>query len=64
LDWSGERAASLGRTWVRLDCMADNHGLRDYYTQAGFDEHGEIDATFPDPVGTLRLQRYEKRVVA
>lgn len=63
LDWTGERAAALGRTRVRLDCMTDNQFLRDYYSEAGFEEHGEIEATFPPPVGTLRLQRYEKRVV-
>jgi len=64
LDWAGERAVALGRTWVRLDCMADNRYLRGYYVQAGFEERGEIEATFPDPVGPLRLQRYEKRVTA
>jgi ribosomal protein S18 acetylase RimI-like enzyme len=63
LDWAGERARSLGRTHVRLDCMRDNRFLRDYYTQAGFEERGEIEAMFPAPVGLLRLQRYEKRVV-
>lgn len=64
LDWAGTRAASLGRTRVRLDCLVDNAFLRDYYAQAGYEEHGEIEAAFPAPVGTLRLQRYEKRVVA
>lgn len=44
--------------------MADNRYLRGYYVQAGFEERGEIEATFPDPVGPLRLQRYEKRVTA
>jgi len=62
LDWAGERAVRLGRTFVRLDCVSDNYFLRDYYTLSGFDEHGEVEATFPAPVGTLRLQRYEKRV--
>jgi ribosomal protein S18 acetylase RimI-like enzyme len=62
LDWAGARAASLGRQYVRLDCVTDNGFLRDYYTQAGFEERGEIDARFPPPVGALRLRRYEKRV--
>ena len=62
LDWAGEKAVRLGRTFVRLDCVSDNYFLRDYYTLSGFDEHGEVEATFPAPVGTLRLQRYEKRV--
>lgn len=62
LDWAGDRASSLGRRCVRLDCVADNAFLRDYYTQAGFEDRGDIDAQFPAPVGTLRLRRYEKSI--
>jgi len=60
LEWAGKRAASLGRRYVRLDCITDNTFLRDYYTRAGFVERGEIEAHFPAPVGSLRLRRYEK----
>jgi GNAT superfamily N-acetyltransferase len=60
LEWAGHRASSLGRRRVRLDCVASNTFLCDYYTQGGFVDRGEIDAKFPDPVGTLRLQRYER----
>jgi ribosomal protein S18 acetylase RimI-like enzyme len=62
LDWASARAASLGRKHVRLDCVMDNDFLRDYYTQAGFEDRGEIETQFPPPVGALRLRRYEKRV--
>lgn len=62
LEWTAARAASLGRRYVRLDCMSDNCFLRDYYRQAGFAERGEIDARFPEPIGTLRLLRYEKQI--
>lgn len=62
LDWAADRATSLGKRYVRLDCMADNQFLAGYYVGAGFDERGVIDAPFPEPVGTLRLRRYEKRV--
>lgn len=62
LTWAEERATALGRQYVRLDCLADNDVLRRYYDQAGFVERGEIEAHFPDPVGTLQLRRYEKRV--
>jgi len=62
LEWVEARAASLGRMCVRLDCVTDNKFLRDYYVQAGFEERGEIEVRFPDPVGTLRLQRFEKRI--
>jgi putative acetyltransferase len=64
LQWAAERARSLGRPYVRLDCMADNQVLAGYYARAGFDERGEIDAQYPAPVGTLRLKRYEKRARA
>jgi ribosomal protein S18 acetylase RimI-like enzyme len=62
LRWAEDRAASLGRRYVRLDCLSDNHFLNQYYRHAGFEERGEIDALFPAPVGTLRLRRYEKPV--
>lgn len=62
LDWAADRAASLGRAWVRLDCVSDNGFLHHYYMRAGFEERGEMEAPFPAPVGTLRLRRYEKRV--
>ena len=62
LEWADHRAASLGRRCVRLDCVAGNAFLRDYYTQAGFADRGEVDAQYPAPVGTLRLRRYEKQI--
>lgn len=62
LEWASHRASSLGRRCVRLDCVADNAFLRDYYTQAGFVDRGEIDAQYPAPVGALRLRRYEKKI--
>jgi GNAT superfamily N-acetyltransferase len=62
LEWASQRASALGRMCVRLDCVAENTFLRDYYTRAGFVDHGEIDAEFPAPVGTLRLRRFEKQI--
>src|SRR5262245_17362754 len=62
LDWACLRAASLGRRYVRLDCLADNDFLRAYYMRAGFGDRGAIEAHFPPPVGALRLRRFEKRV--
>ena len=60
LMWAEERAATVRKTWVRLDCFADNLILRKYYENAGFVDRGEIDAQYP--FGRLRLQRYERRV--
>jgi ribosomal protein S18 acetylase RimI-like enzyme len=62
LQWAGDRATSLGRRYIRLDCVADNRFLHEYYRLAAFEDRGEIEARFPAPVGTLRLRRYEKRV--
>lgn len=62
LEWACHRALALGRRCVRLDCIAENAFLRNYYTQAGFMDRGEIDSQFPAPIGTLRLRRYEKQI--
>ena len=62
LEWTEAKAGSLGKACLRLDCMAHNGVLREYYRRAGFEARGEVDAHFPAPVGTLRLMRYEKRV--
>ena len=62
LDWACSRAASLNRTHVRLDCATHNGFLRDYYTRAGFEDRGDIEAHFPPPVGALLLRRFEKQV--
>jgi hypothetical protein len=56
---SSERSPSCCET---LDCVTSNDFLRAYYTRAGFEERGEIEARFPPPVGALRLQRHEKQV--
>lgn len=64
LEWAERRAASLGRRFVRLDCMPGNTFLRGYYERKGFIARGEVDAHYPDPVGLERLRRYEKAVLA
>jgi GNAT superfamily N-acetyltransferase len=62
LEWAGDRASALGRTCLRLDCVADNAFLCRYYIQAGFVDRGETDGRYPQPVGRLRLRRYEKQI--
>lgn len=64
LEWTDQRAASLGRRFVRLDCMPHNVFLREYYEQRGFIERGEVDAHYPQPVGVETLRRYERPVHA
>ena len=62
LDWAERRVADAGRTYLRLDCVPANMFLRTYYEDAGFTARGEVDATYPAPVGLWRLRRYEKKV--
>jgi ribosomal protein S18 acetylase RimI-like enzyme len=64
LEWAADQASVRGRSYVRLDCLADNAFLRRYYSEAGFVDRGEIDTRWPEPVGALRLRRYEKTVKA
>ena len=42
LRWAESEAAARGRGWLRLDCKADNDGLRAYYRRAGFSEVRQI----------------------
>ncbi len=42
LQWGEGKVASAGRDYLRLDCMAENQALRQYYEQAGFTSRGEI----------------------
>lgn len=62
LERAKQEARALGKIFVRLDCVASNEFLRRYYADAGFSDRGEIEAQYPDPVGTIRLQRYEERL--
>ena len=41
LDWAGVVARAANKTWIRLDCRADNPALLDYYTACGFRYKGE-----------------------
>jgi ribosomal protein S18 acetylase RimI-like enzyme len=42
LDWAAERAAASGKTYLRLDCVAWNEPLNDYYRRAGFTYRGQV----------------------
>ena len=42
LGWAEQQAIARGRRWLRLDCMATNADLRDYYRRAGFTFMREI----------------------
>ena len=53
LDWAVNHAASLGRSYLRLDCEADRQALRAIYERFGFRFHSYRD------VGPYHLSRYE-----
>ncbi|MFJ4409235.1 MULTISPECIES: GNAT family N-acetyltransferase [unclassified Streptomyces] len=36
LNWAAVRAATAGKSWLRLDAWKDNHGLHRYYEAEGF----------------------------
>jgi len=36
LDWAAQQGAARGKSFLRLDCAAENQELRDYYASRGF----------------------------
>jgi len=56
LQWGEVKVASAGRDYLRLDCMAENQALRQYYEQAGFTYRGEVRGE------GWRASLYEKKV--
>jgi GNAT superfamily N-acetyltransferase len=60
VEWADARAASAGRTFLRLDCLRDDPGIRAYYERLGFQHRGDRD----DVVRGLFLSLYERPVRA
>ena len=56
LRWAVERARSLGRRYLRLDCEASRPRLRKIYEQLGFRHHSDRH------VGPYFVSRYEYEV--
>ena len=42
LQWAESAAAAAGKNFLRLDCMAENSALCEYYERANFESRGEI----------------------
>ena len=42
VEWANAEAAEAGREFLRLDCLADNPGIRDYYEDLGFEHRGDL----------------------
>ena len=57
LRWVERKVISVGRKYVRLDCLAGNHRLCKYYEDAGYTPKGEVEAH------GYRLRLYEKCVM-
>lgn len=53
LSYARTRAHQLGRSHLRLDCVADRQGLRDLYEGFGFELHSVVQK------GRLFFARYE-----
>ncbi|WP_176444695.1 GNAT family N-acetyltransferase [Paenibacillus herberti] len=56
LDWAEAYIKNKGKTWMRLDCMADNPTLNDYYRSQGLVYCGRHD----DPRWSANL--YERKI--
>ena len=40
--WANAEAVEAGRDFLRLDCLRDNPGIREYYEQLGFEHRGDL----------------------
>jgi len=56
LEWAKEQARARGRAYLRLDCVAWNPALRQYYEHIGFTCRGEVTQ------GTYVAALYEFRL--
>jgi GNAT superfamily N-acetyltransferase len=54
--WADETARARGRDYLRLDCLADNPGIRAYYEQMGFEHRGDLVAN------GRNMSLYERRI--
>ena len=57
LQWAVDRARSLGRKWLRLDCDAERARLRTVYERFGFRLHSFRQ------VGAYYVSRYELQIL-
>ena len=42
VEWANAEAAEAGRAFLRLDCLGENPGIRDYYEDLGFQHRGDL----------------------
>jgi GNAT superfamily N-acetyltransferase len=56
VEWADATARASGRGFLRLDCLADNPGIRAYYERMGFEHRGDL------VVSRRNMSLYERRV--
>jgi predicted N-acetyltransferase YhbS len=56
VEWANAEAAEAGREFLRLDCLGDNPGIRDYYEGLGFEHRGDL------VLGRRNMSLYERSV--
>jgi GNAT superfamily N-acetyltransferase len=56
VEWANAEAAEAGRDFLRLDCLGDNPGIRDYYEELGFEHCGDL------VLDGLNMSLYERPV--
>jgi GNAT superfamily N-acetyltransferase len=59
VEWAVQRAARGGRSFLRLDCLNADPGIRRYYESLGFEDRGEFD----DRGRGFQLRLYERATV-
>jgi GNAT superfamily N-acetyltransferase len=57
LEWAVDRARTLGKRYLRLDCDADRPRLRAFYERFGFRLHSYRQ------VGSYYVSRYELQIL-
>ena len=62
LRWARTYALEHGSEWLRLDCAADNPGLRRFYELAGFTYVRDEVVPSPDGRRSLRVSLYQRAV--
>ena len=62
LEWSSNRIVQNARNLVRLDCMADNQPLCNYYRRAGFVDAGVYDVIRIGSWERLYVQLFQRSV--
>lgn len=63
IEWSRQRAAELGKHWLRVDCWANNDELCRFYAQQGFssmrDKNTGENATLPEHYQNINLRLFQ-----